>query len=35
MKITIEEIGREQDEEIILRCHEINDNLFQVIQFLY
>lgn len=27
MKITIEEIGREQDEEIILRCHKINDNI--------
>lgn len=27
MKITIEEIGKEQEEEMILRCHELNTDM--------
>ncbi|MBU3092863.1 LytTR family transcriptional regulator [Clostridium sp. CF011] len=31
MKISIEEINREQDEEIIIRCHEVNDDIIKLI----
>lgn len=34
MKVSIEEIGRELDEEIIIRCHEINDNILKLINKL-
>lgn len=34
MKVSIEEISREQDEEIIIRCHEINDDIMKLINKL-
>ncbi len=34
MKISIEEIGREQEEEIVIRCHEIGDEVLQIINRL-
>ncbi|SFQ08236.1 transcriptional regulator, LytTR family [Oscillibacter sp. PC13] len=34
MKITIEQISREQNEEVILRCHEVNDQILQMLQSL-
>jgi DNA-binding LytR/AlgR family response regulator len=34
MKILIEEIGREQDEEIIIRCHEVNDDILKLLNRL-
>ncbi len=32
MKVSIEEIGREQDEEIIIRCHEVNDDILRLLK---
>lgn len=34
MKVLIEEIGREQDEEIIIRCHEVNDDILKLLNRL-
>ncbi len=34
MKISIEEIGREREEEIVIRCHEIGDEVLRVINRL-
>ena len=34
MKITIEEIGKEQEEEMILRCHELNSDMLHLLQSL-
>lgn len=34
MKVTIEEIGREVEEEIIVRCHEIDTDMIQILQKL-
>lgn len=34
MKITIEEIGKDEEEEIILRCHEIDADMIQILQKL-
>lgn len=34
MKITMVEIGREEEEEIILRCHEIDEDMLQVLKKL-
>lgn len=34
MKITIEEIGRDSEEEIILRCHEVNDGVLDMVRQL-
>ena len=34
MKITIEEIDRDQEEELILRCHGINPEMLRLIQSL-
>ncbi len=34
MKISIEEIGREFEEEIIIRCHEINDDILKLLSKL-
>lgn len=34
MKVTIEEIAREAEEEIILRCHEIDADTMQLVQKL-
>lgn len=34
MKVTIEEIGREEEEELIVRCHEINEDILRLIQNL-
>ena len=31
MKITIEEIGNDREEEIILRCHEVSPEMMQLI----
>lgn len=31
MKVSIEEIGREQEEEIIIRCHEVNDDILKLL----
>lgn len=32
MKVTIEEIGKAEEEEIILRCHEISSEVLEMIQ---
>ncbi|MDR2888873.1 MAG: LytTR family transcriptional regulator DNA-binding domain-containing protein [Lachnospiraceae bacterium] len=34
MKISIEEIGREQEEEILIRCYELNDQILQIMSRL-
>ena len=34
MKMTIEEIGKEQEEEMILRCHELNTDMLHLLQSL-
>lgn len=34
MKVSIEEISREQDEEIIIRCHEVNDDILKLLNKL-
>jgi DNA-binding LytR/AlgR family response regulator len=34
MKISIEEISREQDEEIIIRCHEVNNDILNLLNKL-
>lgn len=34
MKIIIEEIGKEQEEEIILRCHELNRDVLHLLESL-
>lgn len=34
MKITIEEIDREEEEELIVRCHELNEELLRLIKNL-
>lgn len=31
MKVSIEEIGSDHDEEIIIRCHEIDDDILRLI----
>lgn len=33
-KISITEIGREQEEEIIIRCHEVSDEVLSIVQRL-
>lgn len=33
-KISITEIGREQEEEVIIRCHEVNDEVLSIVQRL-
>jgi len=32
IKITIEQISKGQNEEVILRCHEVNDQILQMLQ---
>lgn len=34
MKVTIEEISRNQDEEIIIKCHAVDDNILKLINKL-
>jgi len=34
MKVSIEEISRELDEEIIIRCHEVNDDILKLLNKL-
>lgn len=34
MKITIEEIGKDGEEEIILRCHEMSDSVLDIVRQL-
>ncbi|ADL53024.1 LytTR family DNA-binding domain-containing protein [Clostridium cellulovorans] len=34
MKISIEQIDREFDEEIIIKCHEVNDNILKILHKL-
>ncbi len=34
MKIVIEEIGKNEEEELILRCHEMNEELLRLIQHI-
>lgn len=34
MKVSIEEISREQDEEIIIKCHEVNDDILKLLNKL-
>ncbi len=34
MKITIETIGRELEEEILIRCHEVTDEVVAYVNFL-
>lgn len=32
MKVTIEEIGVEEQENVIIRCHEMSDNILRIVQ---
>lgn len=34
MKVSIQEVSREQDEEIIIRCHEVNDDILKLLNKL-
>ncbi|WDV45805.1 LytTR family DNA-binding domain-containing protein [Clostridiaceae bacterium M8S5] len=34
MKVSIEPIGKEQEEEIIIRCYEVNDDILKIINGL-
>jgi len=34
MKVSIEEISRERDEEIIIRCYEVNDDILRLLNKL-
>ena len=34
LKISIEEIGRDKEAEIIIRCHEVNDEVLQLVSKL-
>ncbi|MNW45645.1 putative HTH-type transcriptional regulator [compost metagenome] len=34
MKVSIEEISRDQNEEIIIRCHEVNDDILKLLNKL-
>jgi DNA-binding LytR/AlgR family response regulator len=34
MKVSIEEVSRDQDEEIIIRCHEVNDDILRLLNKL-
>lgn len=34
MKVSIEEIGKEQEEEIVIRCHEVNNNIYEIVNKL-
>lgn len=34
MKVSIEEISRDHEEEIIIRCHELNDDILKLLSKL-
>lgn len=34
VKVRIEEISKEEDEELILRCHEVNARILQMVQLI-
>lgn len=34
MKVSIEEISKEQEEEIVIRCHEVNDEILKLLNKL-
>lgn len=34
MKVSIEEIGKEQVEEVLIRCHEANDKVYEIVNML-
>ncbi len=34
MRVSIEEIGREQEEEIIIRCHEVDEDILKLLNRL-
>ncbi|WP_042348121.1 LytTR family DNA-binding domain-containing protein [Bacillus massiliigorillae] len=34
MKISIEEISKEREEEILIRCHEVDDEIYEIINKL-
>lgn len=34
MKVSIEEIGSDQEEEIIIRCHQVNDDILKLLNKL-
>ncbi|WP_442602415.1 LytTR family DNA-binding domain-containing protein [Paenibacillus sp. KN14-4R] len=34
MKVSIEEISREQEEEILIRCHEVDDEICEIVNKL-
>ena len=34
MEVTIEEISKNQDEEIIIKCHAVDDNILKLINKL-
>ncbi|CEG29396.1 LytTR family DNA-binding domain-containing protein [Bacillus sp. B-jedd] len=34
MKVSIEEISKQQDEEILIRCHEVNDRITEIVSKL-
>lgn len=33
-KISITEIGKDQEEEVVIRCHEVNDEVLSIVQKL-
>ncbi|WP_051004465.1 LytTR family DNA-binding domain-containing protein [Paenibacillus sp. OSY-SE] len=34
MKVSIEEIGKEQEEEILIRCYEVNNKIYEIVNKL-
>ncbi|OBZ09028.1 histidine kinase [Bacillus sp. FJAT-27264] len=34
MKISIEEISQDQEEEILIRCHEVDDEIYEIVNKL-
>lgn len=34
MKVSIEEISKEQEEEILIRCHEVDDEIYEIVNKL-
>lgn len=34
MKVSIEEINKEKDEEILIRCHEVDDEIYEIVNKL-
>ncbi|WP_246120449.1 hypothetical protein [Cohnella terricola] len=34
MKVSIERIGKEREEEILIRCHEVNGKIYEIVDKL-